>query len=221
MATNNIGRTTLVTHTTELVPIRRRAYPCPAARRAAVQEDLQFLSEQGFIVPSDAPWAAPLFAVPKKNGQIFLVVDYRQLNKVTVSDPYVFPRIEEIIESMAPSSIFSTLDLAKGYYQVLVDPDSQDKTTFVSQFGKYKFRVMPFGLKNAPTTFRRLVDIVLKGTTDFCRWYIDDISIFSLTCIHTLNISAQFSPDFNHLVSPFSYRSVYSEQRLASSSDTR
>ena len=102
VATHNIGRTTLVTHTiatTELVPICRRAYPCPAARRAAVQENLQFLSEQGFIVPSDAPWAAPLFAVPKKNGQIRLVVDYRQLNKVTVSYPYVFPRIEEIIES--------------------------------------------------------------------------------------------------------------------------
>ena len=150
MATHTIGRTTLVTHkiaTTELVPIRRRAYPYSAARRAAVQTDLLFLSEQGFIVPSDAPWAAPLFAVPKKNGQIRLVVDYRQLNNVTVSDPYVFSRIEEIIEFMASSSIFSTLDLAKGYYQVLVDPDSQYKTTFVSQFGKYKFRVMPFRLK--------------------------------------------------------------------------
>ena len=64
---------------------------------------------------------------------------------------------------------------------MLVDPNSQDKNTFVSQFGKYKFRVMPFGLKNAPATFQRLMDIVLKGTTDFCRWYIDDISIFSLT----------------------------------------
>ena len=145
MATHTIGQTTLVTHKvvmTELVPIHRRAYPCPVARRAAIQADLQFLSEQGFIVPSDTPWAAPLFAVPKKNGQI-----RHQLNNVTVSDPYIFLRIEEIIESMAPISIFSTVDLEKGYYQVLVDPDYQDTTTFVSEFRKYKFRVMPFGLK--------------------------------------------------------------------------
>ena len=199
VATHTISRTTLVTHkiaTTELVPIRRRAYPCLAARRATVQADLQFLSEQGFIVPSDAPWAAPLFTVHKKNGQILLVVDYSQLNNVSVSDPYVFPRIEEIIESMAPSSIFSTLDLAKGYYQVLVYPDSQGKTSFTVR--EIKFRVMPFWLKNAPATFQRLMDIVLKGTTDFCRWYID-ISIFSLTWdthiehLHTVVIRLQSS----------------------------
>ena len=63
------------------------------------------------------------------------------------TDLYVFPRIEEIIEFMAPSFIFSTLDQAKGYYQFLVDPDSQDKTTFVSEFRNYKFIVLPFGLK--------------------------------------------------------------------------
>ena len=111
MATHTIGRSTLVTHkivTTELISIHRT---CPAARRTAAQADLQFLSEQGFIIPSDTKWAAPLFAVPKKNGQICLVVNYRQLNNVTVSDPYIFPKIEEIIEYMAPSFIINTLDL--------------------------------------------------------------------------------------------------------------
>ena len=182
VATHKIGRTSLVTHklvTTELLPIRQRSYPCPAARHDAVKAELQYLIDEGFIVPSDAPWAAPLFPVPQKNGQIRLVVDYRRLNNVTVPDPYVFPRIEDIVESMASSSFFSTLDLAKGYYQVLVDPESQDKTTFVSEFGKYKFRVMSFGLKNAPATFQRLMDVILKDTTNFCRWYIDDISVFS------------------------------------------
>ena len=71
-----------------------------------MKAELQYLIDEGFIVPSDAPWAAPLFPVPKKNGQIRLVIDYCRLNSVTVPDPYVFPRIEDSVESMASSSFF-------------------------------------------------------------------------------------------------------------------
>ena len=94
-----------------------------------------------------------MFAVPKKNGEIRLVVDYGRLNQVTVPDPYVMPRVEEVLEAMGAAKLFTTLDLKKGYYQVLVEPEHQTKTTFITEFGKYQFRVMPFGLRNAPATF--------------------------------------------------------------------
>ena len=120
-----------------------------------------------------------MFAVPKKTGDIRLIVDYRRLNNVTVPDPYVMPRIEVLLEMMGKANIYSKLDLKKGYYQVPVAPHHQDKTAFVTEWGKFKFTVMPFGLRNAPSTFQRLMDVVLQSTSKFTRCYIDDISIFS------------------------------------------
>ena len=89
------------------------------------------------------------------------------------------PRVEAVLEAMGTAKLFTTLDLKKGYYQVLVEPEHQTKTTFITEFGKYQFRVMPFGLRNAPATFQRLMDLVLKDTTNFAKCYIDDISVYS------------------------------------------
>ena len=110
-------RTHLTTHkivTNEALPLRMHAYRCPAALKEQFQQELDYLWNKGFIIPSDLPWAAHMFAVPKKNGKICLVVDYRQLNSVTVPDPYVMPRIEVILEDIGITKIFSTLDLKKG-----------------------------------------------------------------------------------------------------------
>ena len=158
-------------------------YRCPIAWHDQFVHELDFL-KKNFITPSTSPWAAPMFAVPKKTGDIRFVVDYRCLNNVTVPDPYVMPRIEVLLEMMGKANIYSKLDLKKGYYQVPVVSHHQvshhqDKTAFVTEWGKFKFTVMPFGLRNAPSTFQRLMDVVLQGTSKFTRCYIDDISIFS------------------------------------------
>ena len=84
------------------------AYRCPATWKEQFQQELDYLWNKGFIIPSDSSWAAPMFTVPKKNGKICLVVDYRQLNSVTVPDPYVMPRIEVILEDIGIAKIFST-----------------------------------------------------------------------------------------------------------------
>ena len=128
-----------------------------------------------------SPWAAPMFPIPKKDGSIRLVVDYRRLNQVTEADPYSMPRIEVLPELMGHPRLFTTLDLWKGYYQVPVDPAHRIKTAFVTQFGKFQFTVMPFGLKNVPATFQWLMDTILHKVTEFAVWYIDDICIFSCT----------------------------------------
>ena len=121
-----------------------------------------------------------MFAVPKKSpGSVRLVVDYRCLNIVTTPDPYCMPRIEDILEKMASATYFSTFDLARGFYQVPVEPCDMDKTTFLTPFGKFRFTVMPFGLWNAPATFQRLMDGLLGDLFSFVTVYIDAISVFS------------------------------------------
>lgn len=113
---------------------------------------LHYLREDNFVEESTSPWAAPMFTVPKKDGFIRLVVDYRRLNQVTEPDPYTMPQVEALLEQMGSAHFFSTLDLRKGYYQVPVDPCHVHKTAFVTKFGKFQFKVTPFGLRNAPAT---------------------------------------------------------------------
>ena len=176
--------THLVSHkivTGEALPIAQPYYRCPEAWKKKFVDELSYLKEKGFVEESLSPWAAPMFPIPKKDGSIRLVVDYRRLNQVTEADPYSMPRIEVLLELMGHACLFTTLDLRKGYYQVPVDPAHRTKTAFVTQFGKFQFTVMPFGLKNAPATFQRLMDTILHNATEFAVWYIDDICIFSCT----------------------------------------
>ena len=134
----------------------------------------------GLIEQSTAPWAAPMFAIPQKiPGSARLVVDYRRLNAVTVPDPYYLPRIEDTLERMARAQFFATFDLARGFYQLPLEETDRDKTTFLTPFGKFRFKMMPFGLRNVPATFQRLMDCILGELNEFTNVYIDDISVFS------------------------------------------
>ena len=109
-----------------------------------------------------------------------LCIDFRRLNE-TVPDPYLMPRMEEIIDCLGEAMYVSTLDLNKGFHQVPMKPDDIEKTAFCTPWGKYEYLFMPFGLRNAPSTFQRLMDLVLDDLLDFVRSYIDDIAIFSKT----------------------------------------
>ena len=104
------------------------------------------------------------------------------MNAVTHHDAYPLPRVDTTLESLAGSTLFTTLDLASGYWQVEVDPVDKEKTAFSTPRGHYEFNVMPFGLTNAPATFQRLMQCVLAGISgDICFAYLDDIIIFSAT----------------------------------------
>ena len=155
-------------------------YAIPHSRRDAFKKELQKLTEEGFIEPSYAPWAAPIFPVPQKTpGKIRLVCDYRRLNAGTTPDPYFQPRIEEALEKLAAASLYTILDLASGFYQVPIAPEDKDKTTVISPYGKFCFKVMPFGLRNAPATFQRMMDGLLINHNDYTFVYIDDVAVFS------------------------------------------
>ncbi|GFX19509.1 hypothetical protein TNCV_2074181 [Trichonephila clavipes] len=125
--------------------------------------------------PSSSPWASPIVLVRKKDGSTRFCVDYRQLNDVTKKNSYPLPRIDD---TLSDNTWFSTLDLKSGYWQVEIHPNNKEKTTFTTGQGLWQFKVMPFGLCNAPATFERLMETVLGGLSyEACLVYLNDIII--------------------------------------------
>ena len=144
-----------------------------------VKKQVDDLLAMGIIVPSVSPWASSVVTVKKKDGGIRICVDYRALNNCTQPDPYMMPLIEQILETLATAKFISKIDLNKGFHQIPVNPDDQVKTAFITPWGKFHFVVMPFGVRNGPATFQRLMDGLLHQDLDISRVYIDDIAVFS------------------------------------------
>lgn len=137
-------------------------------QREEINNQIQALLKQNIIRESNSPWSCPVHIVPKKpdaSGQVKwrLVIDYRRLNDKTIEDKYPLPNINDILDKLGRAQYFTTLDLASGYHQVEMHKDDIEKTAFSTERGHYEFLRMPFGLKNAPSTFQRLMDSVLRG----------------------------------------------------------
>ena len=136
----------------------------------------------GQIEASNSPWSPPVVLVTKKDGGTRFCVDYRQLNDATIKDAYPLPRIDDTLDMLAGKQWFSTLDLASGYWQVSLSKAARAKTAFATHTGLFQFRVMPFGLCNAPATFERLMDRVLQDLRwNRCLVYLDEIISFGGT----------------------------------------
>ena len=135
------------------VPPRR----IPAHYKEEVEKQIQIMLDNHIIEPSSSsPWMSPAVFVRKKTGDIRLCVDYRELNKRTTHDAYPLPLPDEVQDWLAGSSIFSTLDLQSGYWQLPVNPADKDKTAFCPGpgMGVFQFLRMPFGLSGAPSSFQ-------------------------------------------------------------------
>lgn len=146
--------------------------------RAKLEDEVQALLKLDIIQPSRSPYAAPVVCVAKPDGSLRMCIDYRELNKTIVTDAYPMPRIEELIDKVAPVAFISTVELAKGYYQVPLAEDIQHKTAFITPQGKFKFKWMPFRLKNAPAVFQRLMQTILQDLP-YASAYLDDVVVYS------------------------------------------
>ncbi|KAJ9557680.1 hypothetical protein OSB04_012294 [Centaurea solstitialis] len=161
-------------------PIARAPYRLAPTEMKEMMTQLQELSEKGFIRPSSSPWGAPVLFVKKKDGSMWMCIDYRELNKVTVKNRYPLPRIDDLFDQLQGAGCFSKIDLRSGYHQVRVKEDDIPKTAFRTRYAHYEFLVMPFGLTNAPAVFMDLMNRVCRPFLDkSVIVFIDDILVYS------------------------------------------
>ena len=176
-----LGHTNVVQHkidTGNSRPIRQYPRRLPFAYREETSKQVAEMLDQGVIQASSSPWASPIVLVKKKDGTFRFCIDYRKLNEVTKKDAHPLPRIDDLLDALQGSQMFSTLDLRSGYWQVSVDPKDREKTAFVTPDGLWEFLRLPFGVSGGPATFQRAIEIVLSGLTfETCLCYFDDIII--------------------------------------------
>ena len=186
----DIGRTGLLTHsinTGGAAPIKKTPYRLPQSYMQAAEQHVKEMAEDDLIEPSTSPWRAPIVMARKKDGSLRFCTDFRGLNSVTVTDAHPLPRVDAAIDQLSGSIFFSCLDLSSGYWQVDIDPQDREKTAFSVGKGLWQYKVMAMGLKNAPPTFQRLMELALNGVDwQHALVYIDDICLFSTTFEHHL-----------------------------------
>ncbi|GBO20384.1 Retrovirus-related Pol polyprotein from transposon 297 [Araneus ventricosus] len=169
-------------------PIKQYPTRLPLAKKEEAECLVKEMVDNGIIEESSGPWASPIVLVKKKDGSTRFCVDYRKLNEITIKDSYPLPRIDDTLDALNGSQWFSTLDLKSGYWQVEIQPEDKEKTAFTTGQGLWQFKVMPFGLCNAPATFEQLMETVLRGlTSEACLVYLDDIIIVGRTFQEHLN----------------------------------
>ncbi|GJX90403.1 putative reverse transcriptase domain-containing protein [Tanacetum coccineum] len=161
-------------------PVAWAPYRLAPSEMKELTKQLQELSDKGFIRPSSSPWGAPVLFVKKKDGSFRMCIDYLELNKLTVKNRYLLPRIDDLFDQLQGSSVYSKIDLQSVYHQLRVHEEDIPKTAFRTRYGHYEFQVMPFGLTNAPAVFMDLMNRVCKPYLDkFVIVFIDDILIYS------------------------------------------
>ncbi|KAA3483007.1 DNA/RNA polymerases superfamily protein [Gossypium australe] len=161
-------------------PISIAPYRMAPLELKELKVQLQELTDKGFARPSCSLWGAPVLFVKKKDGSMSLCIDYRQLNKGTVKNKYLLPRIDDLFDQLKGATVFSKVDLKSGYYQLRVKEQDVSKTAFRTRYGHYEFLVMLFGLTNAPAIFMDLMNRVFRSYLDkFVVVFIDDILIYS------------------------------------------
>ncbi|GJR75767.1 putative reverse transcriptase domain-containing protein [Tanacetum coccineum] len=161
-------------------PIARAPYRLAPSKMKELVDQLQELSDKGFIRPSSSPWGAPVLLVKKKDGSLQMCIDYRELNKLTVKNRFPLPRIDDLFDQLQGSSVYSKIDLRSGYHQLRVREEDISKNAFRTRYGHYEFQVIPFGLTNAPAVFMDLMNRVCKPYLNkFIIVFIDDILIYS------------------------------------------
>lgn len=168
-------------------PIKLRPYRAPLTQQAQISDAVDQMLEAKVIEPSNSPWSFPCILVKKKDGSLRFCIDYRKLNAITRPNSWPLPLIDDILAKLGKSMYFTSLDLRSGYWQLLLNPDDRPKTAFTCHRGLFQFRVVPFGLMNAPQVFSYAISQLLNGMQHFAVAYLDDILIFSRSAEEHLN----------------------------------
>lgn len=187
-----LGATDTIEHdiiTPDETPIRQQPYRVSPKQKEAIKQQIEELLKLNVIRPSKSPYASPVVLVDKPDGTLRMCIDFRQVNNVTTGDAHPLPKIDELLDQLGKTRVFSTLDLLQGFHQIKLTENAIPKTAFTTHLGLFEYTRMPFGLKNAPATFQRLVEDIFRDIM----WinvlvYIDDIIIFTETVDQHLEV---------------------------------
>ena len=158
----------------------KRAYKMSQAQLQELRRQLDDLLAKGYIRPSSSPYGAPVLLVPKphSDNEWRLVIDYRGINEITVRSRYPIPNVSQLMDELAGSKIFSTLDMLWGFWQLPLDPADAEKTAMQTAYGSFEWLVLPMGLTNSPAIYQSWMNSML-GHLPFVKLFIDDILIHS------------------------------------------
>ena len=173
-------------------PVRSRPYPVALHMKDILDKEIDSMLEAGIIEPSAAFYASPLVLIKKKDGTLRVAVNYKNLNKISYFDPEPMTGADDIFDRLGGSRFYSKFDLSKGYYQIPLEEQSKDYTTFTSASrGLFRFTVMPFGLASAPMSCTRMMRKLLAGTKQL-ESYLDDILAHTQTWEEHLSTLREF-----------------------------
>jgi hypothetical protein len=184
-----LGRTHVLEHsvpTGSHLPIVQPQYPIPSVAQEAMREQVQDMVDQGIIRDSSSNWCSPVLLIkkilPDGSTKYRFCIDLRKVNDATEKDCYSLPRIDETVDALCGAKFFSSMDIDRAFWQIAMAEADKHKFAFRVDGRLFEPNVMPFGSKNAPSTFQRLMDKILRGLTwKQCLVYIDDILVFANT----------------------------------------
>ena len=175
------SKTNLIEHDVDVgdsAPIKQHPYRVSPMKKELLDKEVQYMLKNDIIEESQSNWSSPCILVPKHDGGFRFCTDFREVNDKTKSDSFPIPRIADCIDQIGNAKFVSTFDMLKGYWQVPLTQRAHEISAFVTPSGLYQYKVMPFGMKNAPATFQRMVNKLVRDI-DGCEGYIDDVVIFS------------------------------------------
>ena len=175
------SKTNLIEHDVDVgdsAPIKQHPYRLSPMKKELLDKEVQYMLKNDIIEESQSNWSSPCILVPKHDGGFRFCTDFRKVNDKTKSDSFPIPRIADCIDQIGNTKFVSTFDMLKGYWQVPLTQRAREISAFVTPSGLYQYKVMPFGMKNAPATFQRMVNKLVRDI-DGCEGYIDDVVIFS------------------------------------------
>ena len=190
------GRTQLIEHDIDVgdaEPVKLPPYRVNPMKQALVEKELEYMLEHGLITRTYSQWSSPVTLQPKPDGKVRFCIDFRRVNALTKVDTYPLPRVDDSVDRIGSATFITKVDLVKGYWQVPLTERAKEIASFVANGAVYQCQVMPYGLRNAPATFQRLMDRVTDGLTH-CVVYIDDVVIYDTTWAeHLTNVEALFA----------------------------